>query len=68
MTNNFDFLKQIHICIVKYSEDSIIKSIIFYDFNSFYNTHVTSDLTRQILSLNEYIVKPKIKTAKELSF
>jgi len=51
--------------LIKYSEENIIKSC--YDFISFYNTDVSSDLTRQVLSLTDFLGKTKMKTIKELA-
>lgn len=51
--------------MIKYSEENIIKSC--YDFISFYNTDVSSDLTRQVLSLTDFLGKTKMKTIKELA-
>lgn len=63
VSSNFDFLQPLN--LVNYSEENIIKSC--YDFISFYNTDVSSDLTRQILSLREFLGQTKMKTIKELS-
>jgi len=62
VSRNFDFLQPQH--LIKYSEENIIKS--YYDFISFYSTDI-SDLTRQDLSLRDFLGRTKIKTTKDLS-
>lgn len=37
-----------------------------YDFISFYNNDITSDLIRKLISLKEFIRKTKIQTIQEL--
>lgn len=61
MSRNVDFLQPLNL-IKYYNEVNIIRSC--YDFISFYNTDVSSDLTRQVISLREY---KNGKTIKELS-
>lgn len=63
VSRNFDFLQPLN--LIKYSEENIIKSC--YDFISFYSTDVSSDLTRQVLSLRDFLGKTEMKTIKELS-
>ena len=63
VSRNFDFLQPLN--LIKYSEENIIKSC--YDFISFYSTHVSSDLTRQVLSLRDFLGKTEMKIIKELS-
>lgn len=55
MSSNFDFSQPQH--LIKYSEENITKSC--YDFILFYNTDVSTDFTRQILSLREFLGKLK---------
>lgn len=62
VSNNFDFLLPQN--VVNYSETDLIKSS--YDFITFYQSDVTSDLIRQILSLKEFLGKTKMKTINEL--
>lgn len=50
--------------IIELNEVDIVKSC--YDFIQFYKSDVTSDLTRQVLSLKEFIKKTKMKSIKEL--
>jgi len=63
VSRNFDFLQPLN--LIKYSEENIIKSC--YDFISFYSTDVSSDFTRQVLSLRDFLGKTEMKTIKELS-
>ncbi|XP_050065227.1 uncharacterized protein LOC126554182 [Aphis gossypii] len=63
VSRNFDFLQPLN--LIKCSEENIIKSC--YDFISFYSTDVSSDLTRQVLSLRDFLGKTEMKTIKELS-
>lgn len=63
VSNNFDFLQPQN--LVEYSEKDTIKC--YYDFILYYDTDVSSDLTRQVLSLKEFIGITKLKTIKELS-
>lgn len=63
VSRNFEFLQPQN--LIKYNEENIIKSC--YDFISFYNTDVSSDLTRQVLSLRDFLGKTKMKTIKELA-
>lgn len=60
--DRFAFLNPIS--IVKYEESSIIKSS--YDFIQFYENDVTSDFTRQILSLKTNILSLNLKTIRDL--
>ncbi|XP_029343946.1 zinc finger MYM-type protein 1-like [Acyrthosiphon pisum] len=63
VSRNFEFLLPQNIVTMK--ESDIVKSC--YDFISFYNNDVTSDLIRQLISLKEFIKNTKIQTIQELS-
>lgn len=63
VSRNFEFLLPQNIVTMKESE--IVKSC--YDFISFYNNDVTSDLIRQLISLKEFIKNTKIETIQELT-
>ncbi|KAL4126127.1 hypothetical protein QTP88_010356 [Uroleucon formosanum] len=63
VSRNFEFLLPQNIVTMKESE--IVKSC--YDFISFYNNDVTSDLIRQLISLKEFIKNTKIQTIQELT-
>ncbi|KAL4132018.1 hypothetical protein QTP88_009239 [Uroleucon formosanum] len=63
VSRNFEFLLPQNIVTMKESE--IDKSC--YDFISFYNNDVTSDLIRQLISLKEFIKNTKIQTIQELT-
>jgi len=62
VSNTFNFLLQPN--LIKLNEAEIVKSC--YDFIQFYKTDVTFDLTRQVLSLKEFIKNTNMKTIKEL--
>lgn len=63
ITENFDFLQPI--TLVNLSEDHLIKSS--YDFVQLYKNDITSDLTRQLLSIRGLINISEVKNIEQLT-
>lgn len=63
ITENFDFLQPI--ILVNLSEDDLIKAS--YDFVQLYKNDITSDLTRQLLSMRELINISEVKNIEQLT-
>ncbi|KAL4083682.1 hypothetical protein QTP88_028998 [Uroleucon formosanum] len=63
ITENFDFLQLI--ILVNLSEDDLIKAS--YDFDQLYKNDITSDLTRQLLSMRELINISEVKNIEQLT-
>lgn len=63
VVENFDFLNPS--ILVNSTEDNIMKAS--YDFIQYYNTDISSDFTRQLLSIKDLIQIKKIKTIKQLA-
>lgn len=65
VVDKFNFLQPQN--VLKFSEENIIKAT--YDFIIFYEKDISSDFTRQVLSVREIFTDSlsKIKTIKELA-
>lgn len=53
--------------MLQFSEENLVKAT--YDFSLFYEKDISSDFTRQVLSINEILTDSfsKIKTIKKLA-